>query len=340
MNDITYTESLDIKNSIYIDVRSPYEYQQDHIPSAINVPIFSNDERVEIGTLYRMAGKDDAVLRGTEIVGEKLKNIVADITAHRDKNIIIYCARGGMRSGSVASLLDSLGIPVYRLIKGYKAYRHYVSDEINRLKTVPPLFVIQGLTGTGKTEILRYLPHCSLDLEGLAGHRSSIYGGVGLEQRTQKGFESRLLARLNELSSAPYIIVEGESRKIGNLHIPDSFFSQMRSSPVLLVEADIEHRIDILINEYTGHTDDSTIPEITRSLSSKLGSQTITELTEYYEQGELREFTRILLEKYYDPLYQHSLKRYNYFAYITNNDSALAAADIEKAIESYLAEEK
>jgi len=230
MNDITYSESLEIPDRIYIDVRAPIEFAEDHVEGAVNIPLFDDSERREVGTMYRAMGRDSAITRGTAIVGGKLPELVGSFMQYRDRNIVIMCARGGMRSGSLAALLDSLGMPVFRLRDGYKGYRRHVAGQLASILLPAPLFVLQGLTGTGKTEIIRKLPY-AIDLEGMAGHRSSVFGGIGIAQKSQKRFESLLCDRIRGLAGAPGIVIEGESRKIGNLHLPPSLYELMRCSP-------------------------------------------------------------------------------------------------------------
>src|SRR3990172_5031091 len=130
MKEISFQESLAIENSIYIDVRSPHEFEEDHVAGSLNIPLFDNGERREIGAIYRMAGRYDAIVRGTEIVGEKLRDIMHALLEHKDKSILVQCARGGMRSGSLVSLLDSLGLSVYKIKNGYKGYRRFVIDSL------------------------------------------------------------------------------------------------------------------------------------------------------------------------------------------------------------------
>ncbi len=334
MKEISFRESLELTNSIYIDVRSPAEFETDHVSGSLNIPLFDNNERKEIGTIYRMAGRNDAVVRGTEIVGEKLKGIMHSILEHKDKNLLVMCARGGMRSGSLVSLLDSLGLPVYQIKEGYKGYRRFVIDSLESLKLEAPLFVLQGLTGSGKTEIIRQTRY-AIDLEDLAGHRSSVFGGIDNIRRTQKRFESLLLDRIRVLERAPYILIEGESRKIGNLHIPDPLYEFMKRSPVMYLDTPIERRVEIIYEEYHDYCDDTNIPVIVKSLGAKLGKKNTDDLISLYTQGKIKEFIRLMLDKYYDPLYQYSLDKKNYFAVIPNNNAGKAAAEVERRIKEY-----
>lgn len=332
MKEISYSESLTIENRLYIDVRSPDEFELDSLPGSVNVPLFSNSQRSEIGKIYRSLGKETAIVRGSEFVGEKLGDIVNSILMYRERELIITCARGGMRSGAVVSLLNSLGINALKLRNGYKGYRQYVRERLNSLEIRPLLFVLHGLTGTGKTEVIRNMDY-TLDLEKMAGHRSSIFGGIGLQQKTQKEFESSILKRIDELENAPYILVEGESKKIGNLHIPLVFFRFMSQAQCILLMADIEQRIDIILKEYSEELNKDEIKTIVKSLRSKLGPLIIEELINLLDSNNLRDFTRIIFKEYYDPLYLHKLKRKDYIAKIEFTGTGNTVDRIKKCIE-------
>ncbi len=330
MQEITFEESRNIKNPLFVDVRAPVEYAEDHIPGAVNLPIFSDDERREIGTLYKMAGRDDAVKRGAEVGGRRISEIVNFLTDVKDREIIIYCARGGMRSGAVASFVDSLGIRTLKLRDGYRSYRKMVMERLSTIEIKPAVFVLQGLTGAGKTEILREIPD-SVDLELMAGHRSSIFGGIGLEQNSQKRFETLLLQKLDELEERDYIFFEGESKKVGNLHIPDNIFRQMRGAPAIYIDTPIERRIEIIRREYTGFNEDERIIKTVSSLRSKLGSEKTDSLIARYMNGEIDGFIEELLTGYYDKLYRHTLDNISYIAVIVNNDSIEASQKVIEA---------
>ena len=334
MNEISFRESLDLADPLYVDVRSPSEYAHDHIPGAVNIPIFSDDERKEVGTLYRQAGRDEAVLRGTEYGGRKISSIVSAMSGYRGKDIVVYCARGGMRSSSVASLISSIGIPVYRLDRGYKGYRAHVLSELATCRGAGRLVVLQGLTGVGKTEIIRRLP-CGIDLEKMAGHRSSLFGGMGLVQNTQKMFDSLLALRLREVAGLHYAVIEGESKKIGGVHMPEPLYAWIKDSPVILVEAPMERRIEVLITEYTASGGADAVP-IVQSLRSKLGSKTVDDLVELFNRGNLHDFVELLLVRYYDPLYQYSLDRLHFIGTVENLDPDRAAEEVTDMADSFL----
>ncbi|HOO72847.1 MAG TPA: tRNA 2-selenouridine(34) synthase MnmH [Spirochaetota bacterium] len=335
MKMITYTESRGLTDPLYVDVRSPSEYAHDHIPGALNIPIFTDDERREIGTLYRHSGRDEAIVRGTEMGGRKIASIIAEISNYQGRQIVIYCARGGMRSGSVASLISSLGFEVYRLDRGYKGYRHQVLRSLECSDPWPRLIVLQGLTGSGKTEILTRIGP-GIDLEGMAGHRSSLFGAIGLKQNSQKMFDSLLASRLDELGNEPFAIIEGESKKIGNCHIPETLYDAMKKSPVIYIDTPMERRIDILIREYTKVRDDEKVISIVKSLRSKLSEKTVAKMIELFTGGDLKAFVELLLLKYYDPLYRYSISRLDFIGTVTNYDSDTAAKQVMEIAENFI----
>lgn len=335
MNDISYEEARALPNSLFIDVRAPIEFEEDHIPGAVNMPLFDNYEREEIGKIYKLLGKEDAIVRGSEMAGLKIGDIVANIRKIEGRDIVIYCFRGGMRSTSLVSLLESLDFNVYRLKEGYKGYRRYLLKKIDGLEIKPKLFVLHGLTGTGKTEIIRKINN-SIDLEDFAGHRSSVFGAIGLKKKTQKMFESLLADRMEKLGDAAYIVAEGESRKIGDLHIPGKFLNAMFNSPGILIEASMERRVDIISNEYSPDINTAEVKKIVNSISGRLGRKNTDLLLEMFGKGDLRGFTELLLKKYYDPLYAHTLDKMNFIAKIENVDSAKTADEVVRIIEDYL----
>ena len=335
MEDITFEESQKIINPLYVDVRAPIEYNEDHIPGAVNLPIFNDEERKEIGTMYKMAGKVDAVKRGTEIGGRRIVDIINSLSEIKDKEIIIYCARGGMRSAAVASLINSLGIRTYRVIDGYRSFRKMVMDRLSTIEIKPQVFVLQGFTGAGKTEILKVTPN-AVDLEDMAGHRSSIFGGIGLQQNSQKRFETLLWQRLEELENEQFVLFEGESKKVGNSHIPENIFRQMRKAPAIYIETPIERRVAIIRKEYTGFNEDERILRTVNTLRTKLGASKTDSLIDLYNRGDLDEFIKILLLDYYDTLYRHTLDKFEYIARIENIDTADTSRQVVEVIKKTL----
>lgn len=338
MREITYERAQQLDSPAFIDVRSPGEYSQDHIPGSLNMPIFGDDEREEIGKIYHLLGRDKAITRGSEIVGGKLGEIVTSIGKLRDREIVINCYRGGMRSKSLVALLLALDFDVYKLKDGYKGYRRYVVSRLNEIMFKPPVFVLHGLTGTGKTEIIRRI-ESAIDLEELAGHRSSVFGGIGLKQNTQKFFESQLLERIDSLQYRDYVVMEGESRKIGNLHIPERIVHLIKSSAAILIKASIDRRVKIILDEYAGNMDPGDVIAIVKSLESRIGMKNVNNLVALFEKGNLFEFTRLILEKYYDPLYRHSIREMRFIAEVENVDTESACREVEGVILKCLGKE-
>jgi tRNA 2-selenouridine synthase len=335
MEELTYEETLRLNNPMYVDVRAPVEFNEDHIPGAVNLPIFNDEERKEVGTLYKMSGRDTAVIRGTEIGSKRISDIISPLLEIKGRDIVIYCARGGMRSGAVSSLVNSLGISTYRVKDGYKSYRRFIRGKLASMKIVPQIFILQGLTGAGKTEIIRMISN-AVDIEAMAGHRSSLFGAIGLRQHSQKYFETLLFGRLNDLADQPYVIFEGESRKVGNLHIPENIFRQMREAPAIFIDTPIERRIEIIKREYTGFNEDEKIINTVMSMRSRLGNKKTEALIEYYNKGNLDSFIEILLVDYYDKLYHHTLDEYEYLAVIKNFSTEKACGEILEVISKRL----
>ena len=298
------------KDFVFVDVRSPAEFSEDHIPGAVNIPLFSNEERAIVGTLYKQVGKDVAISKGLEIVGEKLAEMMKEYSAYMGKKICVYCWRGGMRSGSVVSLLQSLKYDVVQLENGYKDYRRFVREQLE-VVAIPPLVILYGLTGSGKTEILEKLSN-SLDLEGLAQHRGSIFGDIGKVVRSQKLFESLLLRRLFELQMEKMVFVEGESRKIGQTMIPLQLWELMQKAQKVKVVCPTEERVERLYKEYCTGMDKGLIIQKIRQIEKHIGKKKAEELISLLEQNKIKEVIQDILLNYYDVLYTHTVDNKEY----------------------------
>ena len=315
---ITVTQALQLKNAIFIDTRTPAEFAEDCLPNAINIPIFSNDERAMVGTIYKQVSREKAIEKGIEFFSSKLPEFMQEVNKYKEKELIIYCWRGGMRSKSVVALLDSLGYNVKQLEGGHKAYRAYVRERLQNFELKPKLIVLWGLTCTGKTELIQQLPN-SIDLEGLAQHRGSLYGAIGLQPRTQKRFENLFLQELERLNDQEQIFVEGESRKIGNVQIPAFFYKAMLQGKHILIKRSLEKRADAAVNEYFGSKEQvQEIRKITESLWKVIGKQKKEEVLRLLDEEKLAEAAKILLEFYYDPLYSHTLQKMNFTGEVRN----------------------
>lgn len=295
------------KNLNVVDVRSPKEFQKGHLPGAVNIPLFSNEERAIVGTLYKQEGKEQAFLEGLGMVGPKMRAFVEEGNAIAcEKQFLAYCWRGGMRSSSMAWLWNAAGLKVHTLEGGYKAFRHNVlSFMANPFK----LFVLGGSTGSGKTDILHELAALGeqvLDLEGLANHKGSSFGAIGEDaQPSTEHFENLIWSRLSRMDVQKPIWVEDESVHIGKVLIPNAFFSQMKEAPLFVVDLAMEARLSHLVDVYTGFEDDLLVQSIKR-ITKRLGSQSAKEAELAIGQKNYSKAARICLT-YYDKTYAYGI---------------------------------
>lgn len=293
-----------------IDVRSPGEFDHAHIPGAVNIPLFDNEERAVIGTKYKQAGKDAAVLAGLDMVGPKMAGFVKQSRKLNPKNkeVLVHCWRGGMRSGSFAWLLNTAGVTATTLIGGYKAYRNAVLDGLVQPR---PLLILGGKTGSGKTDILKALAEQGeqiIDLEGLAHHKGSSYGAIGqLPQPSTEQFENLIFEQWQQLDWSRRIWLEDESRNVGSCFIPMSLWHQMRAAPVAFVDVPKEVRIERLVREYTG-IDHQLLIEATKRIERRLGGQVTKQALDALLTNNYATVADLTLD-YYDKAYLHGLSQ-------------------------------
>lgn len=304
-----------------IDLRSPAEFAQGHIPGATNLPLFDNDERAEIGTLYKQQGRQAAVLHGLALVGPRMVNLgtalLAALAEHRTASsaaaqphnapcLRLHCWRGGMRSGSVAWLAGQLDLPVLLLGGGYKAYRHWVLELFERPW---PLRLLGGRTGCGKTDLLLALRQqgvAVLDLEGRAHHRGSSFGALGLPpQPSSEHYENLLAADLASLQGADEIWLEAESSQVGRCRIPAGLWRQMKEAPALEIQRPLEQRVSQLVAIY-GLQDPAGLAEATQRIAKRLGPQRTALALEAIAAADWASACRQMLD-YYDRCYDHDL---------------------------------
>ena len=331
---IALEDALKIEKPLFIDMRSPGEYEQGHIPGAINIPLFNDHERAEVGTIYKQVGVIEAKQRGLAIVSSKLPELVNQIRSFYQTgySIIIYCWRGGMRSKSVVTVLDLMGITAYQLIGGYKAYRRFVLDRLRTFELRPEIIVICGSTGVGKTALLGKLAEKQvpvIDLESLANHRGSVFGQVGLgKPQTAQNFDALLLQELQRLNEKRYVVVECESKRIGNVYLPDVLYQAMRRGKKILVQADLETRVSRLIAEYVDVYRNNTEALLVslKTLAKRLGTRKVTALSDKLLRGEVRDVVRILLTDYYDPLYGYETANPDHFDLVVDANNLVQAA--------------
>ena len=339
---ITYQESLKLKNSIFIDARTKAEYEEATIPGAVNIELLNHEERKIIGTIYKQQSPKKAKLKGVELVSPKIPDLIAKVNhlAQKYDNLIIFCSRGGLRSKSLAEFSDLAGIEVYRLEGGYKHYRHYIMDKLENYEFKGEIVVLHGNTGVGKTYILKEMENRGaniIDLEGIANHRGSAFGSIGLEEPyNQKYFESLLWEELKEKDQKNRVIfVEAESRRVGHSVIPEFFHRKMKGGDDILITASIKKRVENIYLEYIKDIESNKLEFIDRVLESltsikkylikKAGKDSYFKLLELAEKANFKELTKILLEEYYDPMYEHSQKK------VDNYRAEIDAENIEKA---------
>lgn len=359
-----------------IDLRSPSEFAEDHLPGAVNVPLFDDQERALVGTLYRQVGPEEAHREGLRLTRAKVADLVERIAgrsgraldrAHLEAEVeaigrggvtamearltartdpsgpapvhVLCCWRGGLRSRSVAALLEALGIgPVAVLAGGYKAYRQHVVRALSAWRP-PPAFVLRGLTGAGKTLVLRALeahrPGWTVDLEALAGHRSSILGRVGLQPRSQKAFDSALWTRMRAGFPAGLVVYEGESRKVGDIVLPERLWTNLEGGVSIALEAPLERRVEVLLDDYlaTEGAREALRPGLA-FLETRLGRNRYRGvLTGLLEAGRDAELCELLLLRYYDPLYLHSEGKRALAVGFDSSDPEAAARAVAEWIE-------
>ncbi|MEM1449174.1 MAG: tRNA 2-selenouridine(34) synthase MnmH [Planctomycetota bacterium] len=364
-----------------IDLRAPVEFDDDHVPGAVNVPLFENQTRSFVGLLYRQFSPDAAFQEGRAAVAERIDELVQDVARHigwdvpgadlrarvlamtgggidrldrelapfvtddvPEDAVVFSCARGGLRSRSVVALMRSLGLEnAVGLDGGYRAYRRRVMDTL--AAWTPPSHVVslRGLTGVGKTLVLRAIealrPGWTLDLEGIAGHRSSLLGMVGLKPVTQKAFESGLVARLAECTRggapADLLVVEGESRKVGDVVIPGPLWTAMRGATNVEVVASTRRRVEVLAEDYLADPDARPLlREQLEAVSRRMDGA--PDLAGMLDRDEIGPLVEALLEGYYDPLYRGSEAGKEYAVQVSSESAEGAAAEVVAWVEEHL----
>ncbi|SDP32773.1 tRNA 2-selenouridine synthase [Litchfieldia salsa] len=296
------------KELIFIDVRSPSEFKESTIPGSRNIPIFNDEERAEIGTIYKKVSVEAAKQRGLEIVSAKLPTFIKEFQEiEGDK--LVYCWRGGMRSKTSATVTDLMGIKVFRLLGGLNAYRKWVVDELENWVVKPDVYILNGLTGTGKTAILKRLhqkEHPVIDLEGLAGHRGSTFGQVGLQPNNQKMFDSLLLKELERIKDESYVLFEAESKRIGKIALPDFLMKKKELGKQLFIELPIEERVKHILEEYNPSGYQQQYIEAFQVIKNRIHTPISREIETNLLSGNFASAIHLLLEFYYDPRYKHT----------------------------------
>ena len=310
-----------------VDARSEGEFAQSHIPGAINIPILNNAERIQVGTLYKQAGPEKATLKGFELVGPRFHLIQREALRNfPNKKILLYCWRGGMRSQILSWLLAQVGFEVYRLAGGYKTYRTFTFNEV---REPYPLLVLGGKTGAAKTVLLQKLKERGeqvVDLEGMANHKGSSFGAIGLPvQPTVEQFENLLAEQLRVMNLHQTIWVENESRRIGRIILPDSFYLQLTQSPRIEIEKTDAERMAHIASEYAA-LDQAELSAAVLRLQKRLGGDRTKQALEAIQAHQPEIWIPILLQ-YYDKTYTYDLDRHEVSKTIHLNLVGLALED-------------
>ncbi|MES2513660.1 MAG: tRNA 2-selenouridine(34) synthase MnmH [Bacteroidota bacterium] len=325
------------KNELIVDVRAPIEFFKGHLPGAINIPLFDDNERAEIGTLFKQQGKDTAVSRGLEIVSPKMTSFVNNVKdLSKEKRVFVYCFRGGMRSNSFAWLMNTSGLNASILKGGYKAFRNYA---LNYFSEEKQLILLGGKTGSGKTDILKHLDKLlvqTVDLEKIAHHKGSAFGSINeKKQNPQQVFEHELFQKLRTLNKAQKIILEDESQAIGFNKIPQGLWEQMKQTTIIKLEIPFELRVQKLVEDY--HTVNiEALKFCVLKIAQQLGPQNTKLCLQYLDEGNLAEVARLSL-LYYDRAYEFSYARKKQpIIYISSDtiDAAVNALKVKNVIDT------
>jgi len=307
MTGLTIEQFLEKAGSIpVIDVRSPGEYGHAHIPGALSLPLFSNEERAEVGTIYKRQGKIKSVQRGLDIVGPKLSGFTDFALSLKSEELLVHCWRGGMRSSSMAWLFETVGIRCHILTGGYKSFRNLI---LNTVQAPIKIILLGGYTGSGKTEILAQLKAHGeqvIDLEQLANHKGSAFGAIGQEpQPSIEHFENLIGSQLIRLDRTKVVWIEDESRNVGKDTVPLSLWEQMRQSPLIRIDVPFEVRLARLMHDYGAHAPDALILSI-KKIEKRLGFDKCKMAIEACSSGNITDAAKICLQ-YYDKAYEKQL---------------------------------
>lgn len=328
----TEIEEIIDKKVFYIDLRSVSEFNESHIEGAINLPILNDEERIIVGTLYDRGFTTEAKKKGVEFASYKLSYYVNEIITLREKKeVVLYCSRGGFRSTVLFNLLKSLKIQVMKLKGGYKSYRKYVRNYLENEIEKIDFVTLDGLTGSGKTEILEELEKNNvdvLDLERLANHRGSVLGSVlKEEQPSQKTFENRIFETLRKRKK-DIVFVEAESIRVGKLNVPKELFVKYQNGKRILINSNMEDRIKRLKKEYVKENDEELIAAI-ENLRGLVKEERIEKYKLEIKNGEYEKVIEDLIKRYYDPKYKTSSKKY--IETITSEDKIKTARYLKRS---------
>ena len=331
--DISVDELIDLKDKnelTVIDVRSPSEYKDATIPGSLNIPFFNDEERAEVGTLYKQVSAQVAKERGLEIISVKLPGFIKKFSEIEGKKAV-FCWRGGMRSRTSATVLSLMGIKALRLDGGYRNYRNWVVDKLETLEWKPEAYVLNGFTGTGKTTILHRLReegYPIIDFEGMANHRGSVFGQIGLEPNNQKKFDSLLFESIRNVQQLPYVLLEGESKRIGKVIIPDSVLEKKEQGIQVFIDLPLEERVLHILEDYQPWDHEQECLEAFMRIKRRIHTPIAAQIENDLKSGNYSSAVGLLLEYYYDPMYKHTAEHFPEDRKIT-----IKAKNVDEAID-------
>lgn len=333
-NQIELEDLLNRDDYILIDVRTSAEYLEGAVPGSINIPLFNETEREKIGIVYTKSPQAAKYI-AMDIVGPKISRFVRRINGSRlGRTPVVLCWRGGMRSRAAVDLLHMVGIDALQLRGGYRRYRQYVHQRLSQYQLSNSIVVVKGKSGTGKTDILNVLAEWGypvLDLEGLAAHRGSTFGNLeDAAPATQKNFEANLLHELERVEGCKWVLVEGESKRIGNIYLPDFLFEAMRSAPVIEVESTLEKRVERIVRDYAPRSSQARL-SMYRALSRlrhRLSKDSLSEMKQCLDTENYPGFVYLILTRHYDNNYDHQLPGKDVLATINSDEIDKAAKNI------------
>lgn len=318
--EIDAEELYDVQGRVLVDVRSPGEFAEGTIPGSVNVPLFTDEERAMIGTVYKQESPAAARRLAMLTVSPKIPQIVEQMEELMQQGeLVIFCWRGGMRSYAACTFMDLLRYPIKRLRGGFRAYRQLVVERLGSYEGIAsPVVVLHGMTGVGKTRLLLMLKergHQVLDLEGMANHRGSVFGAIGLgEPHNQKTFEAQLWEAIRELDPDRPVFMEAESRRIGRSVMPEWLDHNKKAGTHVLITAPIAERVERLMEDYLPHEDESVriaLSDALQTIRKRMSRDDFEEYEELLNKQEYAAFTAKLLRDYYDPKYKHALSGYD-----------------------------
>lgn len=327
-----------------IDVRSPAEFADDHLPGAISLPVLSNAERAEVGTIYKQESPFRANRVGGAIVARNIAHHLETALADRPKGWrpLVYCWRGGMRSNAMATILSSVGWPTGVVKGGYKTWRRQVVEGLDIEDSPLPIRLIDGQTGSGKTALLHAIEGAGgqvIDLEGLANHRGSAFGDIGDgEQPAQRLFESLIWDRLRRFDLSEPVFVEAESALVGKRRVPRRLWRSMLAAPRIEIRVPAKVRAAYLVETYADViADRERLAAAIQKLKGIQSKETLAEWQALADAGEFAELARQLMERHYDPLYARSRKRRQDKPVLTLELGGTGMEDFRRAASAVLA---